>query len=271
MRYAKRFVFTLALFFLVLALACARAPITGRSQLMLVPQSQLLAMSDDQFETFLSEHEVVKGTDNARMVEEVGRDIARAVEEYFRQNGMFDELDSYKWEFALVAEDQINAFAMPGGKVVVYEGIMPVAKTEAGLATVMAHEVAHVVARHGAERMSHFLLTQLGGLALSVALSEQPQQTQALWMTAYGVGAQVGYLLPYSRLQEKEADKLGLVFMAMAGYDPHAAVDLWQRMAAQKEDGGPPVFLSTHPTDQQRIEYIYDYIPEAMKYYHPKE
>jgi len=166
-----------------------------------------------------------------------------------------------------VEDKQINAWCMPGGKVVVYTGILPVAQGEAGLAVVMGHEIAHAIAEHGNERMSHGLLAQFGGMALEEALSSQAGATKQLWMSVYGVGAQYGALLPYSRLQENEADRLGLIFMAMAGYDPNAAAPFWQRMASQKGGAAPPEFLSTHPSDATRIENIKRLIPEAMGYY----
>ncbi|MBU2489646.1 MAG: M48 family metallopeptidase [Proteobacteria bacterium] len=268
MRNLPRFVFILLLV-LILA-ACTQVPVTGRSQLNFIPNSQIMSMSSQQYQEFLQENKVVKGTAEARMVQSVGARVAGAVEAYFRQEALSDRISDYKWEFNLVADDQINAFAMPGGKVVVYEGLLPVSKTEAGLAAVIGHEVAHAVAEHGSERMSQLLLTQLGGMALSVALSDKPQETQALYMTAFGLGTTVGLVLPFSRLQEKEADHLGLIFMAMAGYDPHEAVTLWERMAAQKDGAGVPEFLSTHPADQTRISLLKDYLPEAMRYYHPQ-
>jgi predicted Zn-dependent protease len=180
---------------------------------------------------------------------------------------MSDQLRDYRWEFNIVEDSSINAWCMPGGKVVVYTGIMPVVQNETGLAVVMGHEIAHAVANHGQERMSQGLIAQMGGMALSAALQKKPEQTQALFMTAYGVGAQVGALLPYSRLQESEADHIGLIFMAMAGYDPHGALDFWRRMANTGKGGAPPEFLSTHPSDETRIKKIEDLIPEAMTYY----
>jgi predicted Zn-dependent protease len=156
---------------------------------------------------------------------------------------------------------------MPGGKVVFYTGILPVCRDEEGIAVVMGHEVAHAVAQHGSERMSQGLMTQLGGAALGVALKDEPEETQALWFTAYGLGTQVGVLLPYSRLHESEADHLGLIFMAMAGYNPNESVEFWQRMADSKKGGGPPEFLSTHPSDETRINDLKKLVPEAMKYY----
>jgi predicted Zn-dependent protease len=249
--------------------ACSTVPLTGRSQLLLIPESQVMALSFDQYGKFISQHQVVKGTPDAQMVQRVGQRIQKAVETYFRQTGQSNLLSGYKWEFHLVKDKQENAFCMPGGKVVVYTGILSVTKNEAGLATVLGHEVGHAVARHGNERMSQGLITQLGGAALGAALSSRPAETQQLFMAAYGMGTQVGVLLPYSRLQESEADRLGLIFMAMAGYDPHHAVDFWRRMENQKNQAAPPEFLSTHPSHATRIADIESYLPTAMKYYRP--
>lgn len=201
------------------------------------------------------------------MVKTVGHKIQGAVEKYMKDNNLSDRLNGYNWEFNLVESNEVNAWCMPGGKVVVYTGILPITQNAGGLAVVMGHEIAHAVARHGDERMSQALLTQLGGVALSVALKDQPEKTQQLWMAAFGAGTQVGVLLPYSRLQESEADHLGLIFMSMAGYDPHIAVDFWGRMAKMNQGQKPPEFLSTHPSDQSRIEKIKSELPEAMKYY----
>jgi predicted Zn-dependent protease len=176
-------------------------------------------------------------------------------------------LSNYSWEFNLVQNAEKNAWCMPGGKVVVYTGILPVTSNEAGLSVVLAHEISHAVAGHGDERMSQGLLAQLGGLALSQALSQKPQQTQQLWMTVFGVGVQYGALLPYSRLQESEADHLGLIFMSMAGYNPNEALMFWQRMAQQNNGQAPPEFMSTHPSDASRIAKIKEELPEAMRYY----
>jgi predicted Zn-dependent protease len=254
---------------LVIALltACSTVPVTGRRQLDLVDSNQIMAMSAEQYQKFMAEHEVIRGTEDARMVRRVGERISAAVTNYLTATGRSDLITGYNWEFNLVKDPSVNAWAMPGGKVAVYTGILPVAQNESGLATVMGHEVAHAVAQHGNERMSQGLLTQLGGMALSVALSQNPSQTNSLFMAAYGLGTQVGVLLPYSRLQESEADRLGLIFMAMAGYDPREAVGFWQRMAAQSKGGSPPEFLSTHPAHETRIERIEKYLPEAMKYY----
>jgi predicted Zn-dependent protease len=252
---------------LLMVVSCSTAPVTGRSQLDLVPDSTMLSMSFQQYDEFLQEHEISRDRAKVQMVRRVGRRIQEAVEEYFARQNLSNELEGYRWEFNLVEDDQINAFAMPGGKVVVYTGILPVARDETGLAVIMGHEIAHAVAKHGNERMSQMLVTQMAGMGLAAALQNQPGATRQLAMAAFGAGATVGFLLPYSRVQESEADRLGLIFMAMAGYDPHAAVDFWKRMASKKEGKAPPEFLSTHPADETRIRKIQQLIPEALQYY----
>jgi predicted Zn-dependent protease len=248
-------------------LACSTVAVTGRKQLNLIPQSTMLSMSSQQYGEFLKTNKLSADQDRTRMVKRVGSKIQKAVEQYFTERDMSDKLKDYDWEFNLVESEEVNAWCMPGGKVVIYTGILPVTKDESGLAVVMGHEIAHAIAQHGNERMSQGMITQLGGMALSKALEEKPEQTQQLWMAAFGIGAQVGVLLPYSRLHESEADHLGLIFMAMAGYDPNTAVAFWQRMAKMKGGQAPPEFLSTHPSDQTRIEKIKALIPEAMQYY----
>lgn len=246
---------------------CTTVPITGRKQLDLIPDDQMMAMSFQQYDEFLKANKVSADQEKVAMVRKVGVRIRGAVEQYFRNQGMSSQLKEYKWEFNLIESEDVNAWAMPGGKVVVYTGLLPVAQTEAGLAVVMGHEIAHAVAKHGDERMSQALLAQMGGMALSEALKNKPEETQNLWLAVYGVGAQVGVLLPYSRTQESEADHLGLIFMAMAGYDPHEAVYFWERMMAQKDGAAPPEFLSTHPSGTTRINNMKKLIPEAMEYY----
>jgi predicted Zn-dependent protease len=251
----------------IFVISCQTVPVTGRTQLQIVPSDQILAMSTESYNDFLSKHEVVRGTAEANQVNRVGERIRLAVERYFAQRNLSHQLSGYQWEFNLVRNADVNAWAMPGGKVVVYTGMLPIARDETGLAVVMGHEIAHVVAKHGNERMSQGLVTQMGGMALGAALSQRPQQTQGLFMAAFGLGAQVGVLLPYSRLQESEADHLGLIFMAMAGYDPRAAVPFWERMAMEKTKAAPPAFLSTHPPTEARIENIRALIPEAMTHF----
>ena len=251
----------------LLFVSCATVPVTGRRQLSLISSGEMHAMSYKEYDKFLSQHKVVTNTEQAKIVKRVGRRIQKSVEKYFADKKMSAHLEGYEWEFNLVDEATVNAWCMPGGKVVVYSGLLPITQDETGLAVVMGHEIAHAVANHGKERMSQGLIVQMGGAALSQAISEKPEETQNLFLTAYGVGTQVGLMLPYSRLHESEADRLGLIFMAMAGYDPRAAVDFWKRMAGSKGGSSAPEFLSTHPSDKTRINNLKQLLPEALDYY----
>ena len=253
----------------VFVLGCSTVPVTGRRQLSLVPSSQLMALSAQSYNDVLTESKVVKNTAEAQMISRVGNKIKTAVEQYMAQNNLSDQLEGFDWEFTLIDEPTVNAWAMPGGRVAFYTGILPICRDDAGVAVVMGHEVAHAIANHGGERMSQGLAQQLGGVALSVALQEQPQMTQQLAMTAFGLGSNVGYILPHSRLQESEADEIGLIFMAMAGYDPSEAPEFWKRMQAQEQGARPPEFLSTHPAPETRIRDLEKLVPKAMKYYRP--
>jgi predicted Zn-dependent protease len=261
-----------AISFIVIILAillqyCAVVPLTGRKQLSLVPESEMISMSFTNYSEFLKDNTLSSDKSSADMVKEVGTKISAAVTKYFADNNLSSQLEGYQWEFNLVKNDTtVNAWCMPGGKVVVYSGILPVTKDKNGLAVVLSHEIAHAVARHGNERMSQELLTQYGSLALNEALKQKPEQTKSIFNTAYGLGSQIGVLLPFSRQHELEADKMGLIFMAMAGFDPSLAVTFWERMASA---GGtkPPEFLSTHPSDATRIEKIRAALPEALQYY----
>jgi predicted Zn-dependent protease len=257
------------LFFLLAGMlvlqACTSVPLTGRKQLNFIPSATMLSMSFDQYGQFLKENKLSANADKAGMVKRVGKRVQGAVEVYFAEHNLSQELKGYAWEFNLVESDQANAWCMPGGKVVVYTGILPFTQNENGLAVVMGHEIAHAVAKHGNERLSQQLLVQMGGVALSEAFKEKPQETRALWLGVFGVGAQLGALLPFSRVHENEADHLGLIFMAMAGYDPNGAVVFWQRMA-EKSGGKLPQFLSTHPSSESRIRKIKAEVPEAMTY-----
>ncbi|HLN52509.1 MAG TPA: M48 family metallopeptidase [Lentimicrobium sp.] len=248
--------------------ACSTNRVTGRKQLSLVPESELQMMASQQYDAFLKENKVVSpsSSQDAAMVQRVGSRIADAITNYYNGIGKPDVIKGYDWEFNLVDNKDINAWAMPGGKVVVYTGLLPVTQTEEALAVVVGHEIAHAIAQHGNERMSQQLVQQLGGVALQIALAKQPQQTQEIFMTSYGIGTTVGAILPFSRKEELEADKFGLFFSAMAGYDPQVAIPFWQRMA---NSGGqkPPEFLSTHPADQTRINKLQGIMPEAMQYY----
>lgn len=263
----KKSIKTFAL--LILFTACAKVPITKRKQVNLIPESELVAMSLAEYGTFLSKNPPVNASNpDAALVKRVGARIQNSVIKFMNENGYAKRIQGYKWEFNLVNSPEANAWCMPGGKVVVYSGLLPITQDEASLAFVMGHEIAHAVARHGNERMSQGLITQLGGVALDVALSTKTSQTRNLFLTAYGAGSTLG-ILKFSRTHESEGDKLGLVFAAMAGYDPNKAITFWQRMAAQ---GGakPPEFLSTHPSDATRIADIKAYLPQAMKYYKPQ-
>jgi predicted Zn-dependent protease len=258
--------FFLGLTFSMLVWSCSTVPITGRKQLNLLAESELMAMSLTQYQTFLGENKLSSNAEQAQMVTRVGKRIATAVETFFAEHQMSDRIKDFEWEFNLVEDDTPNAWCMPGGKVVVYTGILPITRDDTGLAVVMGHEIAHAVARHGNERMSQQMGVQLGNVALSVALEEKSEETKNVFLSAYGVGSQVLLMLPYSRTHETEADKMGLVFMAMAGYNPNEAVGFWQRMS---ELGGekPPEFLSTHPADETRVKDLKAYLPEALKYY----
>ncbi len=253
---------------LLLLVACSTVPITGRKQLSLIPNSQILPLSFDSYQQVLKENKLSTNKEQVAMVKNVGEKIQHAVEEYMAKHNMSDALEGYKWEFNLIQDDNtVNAWCMPGGKVAFYSGIMPICKDEAGVAVVMGHEVAHAIANHGRERMSQGLVQQLGGVALAVAIQDKPQETQQLFYSAYAIGTTYGAMLPYSRLHESEADKLGLIFMAMAGYDPHEAPKFWERMAAQSSGQQPPEWMSTHPSHESRIENLNEYMPTAMKYY----
>lgn len=247
-------------------LSCAKVPITGRKQLNMLPESTLMDMSLTNYNTFLEENKVAPTTSSdAQMVKNVGSKISRAVEEFLNSTGQSKRIRNYNWEFNLVNDKIVNAWCMPGGKVVVYSGLLAVSKTETGLAVVMGHEVAHAIARHGNERMSQQLLVQAGGIGLAIAMSEKPQLTQDLFMLSYGISSTLG-VLSYSRKHESEADKMGMVFMAMAGFNPEEAVPFWERMAAS---GGakPPELISTHPSNERRISDIQEFLPLAMTYY----
>ncbi len=236
---------------------CASAPYTGRSQLILISEDQERSLGFSAYQSLVKKEKVVRGTAASEMLERVGSRIAAAADR-----------PDYDWEFVLIENDQVaNAFALPGGKVFVYTGILEYTKNEAGLATVVGHEIAHVLARHGAERMSIGLLSQIGETALVAAVNSQSPTAVRAFQSAYGIAANIGVILPYSRQQEYEADRIGLILMAKAGYDPHAALDFWERMSRSAQGPKPPPFLSTHPTDEARIKKIQGLLPEALSYY----
>lgn len=247
---------------------CILNKVTGRKQLSLVQESELQSMAISQYSTFLSENKVLNpaGNKDAAMVDRVGARISNAITNYYKSQGKESVTSGYNWEFNTVDSKEVNAWCMPGGKVVVYSGLMPVTQNETALAIVVGHEIAHAIAKHGSERMSEAMMQQLGGMALQVALSQKPQQTQDLFMQSYAIGSQIGAILPWSRQQETEADQYGLIYAAMAGYNPQEAIAFWNRMSAA---GGakPPEFLSTHPSDETRMRKLKQFMPEAMKYY----
>lgn len=260
--------------FFVLAaflIACSKNALTGKKQLTLLPETELMSMATTEYQSFLSKNKVVGTSSNrdAQMVNRAGDRIVKAVEAYYAEKGMSDKLKGFKWETNLVEDKAVNAWCMPGGKIVVYTGILPITQNEAALAAVMGHEVSHALLQHGNQRMSQGLLQQLGGVALSVAVANKPAETQNLFLGAYGVGTTVGVMLPFSRNHELEADKYGLIWTAMAGYNPQEAIGLWERMEKASNGQKPPEFLSTHPSEGRRIEKLKEMMPEAMKYYKP--
>lgn len=245
--------------------SCSSVPITGRQQLSLVSDSEVMTLSLQEYNDFIKTAK--KSTDKTAtaLVEKVGRNIANAVEAYFKVTNMESLLSEYKWEFNLVEDSQVNAFCMPGGKIVVYTGILPYTKDETGLAVVLGHEVGHAIAKHANERMSNQLALNYGGAALGTLLEKSSATTQTIGSAVWGLGSQVGIMLPFNRKQELEADHLGLILMTIAGYDPNQAIPFWQRMSQQGSKGME--FLSTHPSDESRIKQIQKEIPEAMEYY----
>jgi len=257
--------------FVTFLVACTRNPITGRNQITLLPESEVQSMATTEYQKFLSTNRVVSSSNNrdAEMVRRVGQRITRAVTDYYASQGQSAKLAGYNWEYNLIESKDVNAWCMPGGKIVVYSGLLPITQNEAALAVVMGHEVSHAIFNHGNERMSQGLLQQLGGVALSVAVANKPQETQNLFLSAYGVGTGVGVLLPFSRKHEYEADRYGLNWAAMAGYNPQEAIPLWQRMEQAANGQKPPEFLSTHPSEGNRIEQLEKFMPEALQYYKP--
>lgn len=261
--------FLIAVFILA---GCAKNQVTGRKQLILMPEVELQAMAGQQYKQFLTQNKIVAANVNkdAEMVRRVGTRIAYAITKYYEGQGKGNILDGYTWEFNLVDNKDVNAWCMPGGKVVVYTGLLPVAQNEAALAVVMGHEIAHAISLHGNERMSQGVMQQLGGVALAIAVSSKPAETQNIFLQSYGIGSTVLGTLPFSRKQETESDRFGLIFSAMAGYNPNEAIPFWQRMAKAGSGGQkPPEFLSTHPSDETRIANMQKFIPEAMQYYKP--
>ncbi len=262
----KRFVLSALLTAALLFVGCSTAPITGRKQVKLVSDTAMIAQSAASYREVIAEGPLSTNRQQTEQIRRVGRRISAAVERYFSEHNQAYLLKDFNWEFNLIDKDEPNAWCMPGGKVAFYTGILPYTRDDTGIAVVMGHEIAHAVAGHGAERISHQMIQQGGGYLLNI-FSRDSDYHGAI-MAVYGIGSELGGILPYSRLHESEADRLGLIFMAMAGYDPNAAVGFWSRMAASGT-GKPPEFLSTHPSDERRIRDIQQHLPEAMQYYNP--
>ncbi|MFY0631268.1 MAG: M48 family metallopeptidase [Flavobacteriaceae bacterium] len=248
-----------------LLVECTTVPITGRKQFNIVKDENVLPASFAQYKGFLEENKLSQDKKKTNQIKNIGKNISEAVDRFMRNNNMQKEADSYKWEFNLVEDKTINAWCLPGGKVVFYTGILPICANEDGIAAVMGHEVAHAFAKHGQERMSQGQLQALGGIAVALGTGGKDEDTQRIWSMAYGVGSNVG-MLAFSRKHEAEADKLGLVFMIMAGYDGREAAEVWVRMSENSGGKkGPPQILSTHPSNESRIQALRAYLPEAKK------
>ena len=262
-------IFVIGAFMTVLA-ACTQNAITGRNQLALLSETELQSMAVQEYRQFLSQSRVVSASANkdAEMVRRVGQRLTTAITRYYSQQGLANELEGFKWEYNLVDAKDVNAWCMPGGKIVVYTGLLPVTQNEAALAVVVGHEIAHAVAKHGNERMSQAMVAEGIG-TIGGAVTAGNSKVNTIFNSIYGPGATIGVLLPNSRKQELEADKFGLIFTAMAGYNPQEAVPLWQRMQQMSNGQRPPEFLSTHPTEENRIARLKALMPEALKYYKP--
>jgi len=250
------------LFLIFVLCACTANPLTGKKNLAIVSNAQLFPMAYTQYNQFLNENTVITGTSEAEMVVRVGNRLAQAAQKLLESEGHPDYLSDYQWEFKLVKDDSINAWAMPGGKIVFYSGIIPVAQNEEGIAVVMGHEIAHAILNHGQQRLSADIIQQLGALGLSFATASSSPEARALIMLAYGVGSNLAGKLPFSREHENEADRYGQILMAIAGYNPDEAANFWERMSAAG-GGSIPEFLSTHPSDENRIVNLRNFSPEA--------
>ena len=255
---------------LMLLAGCSSVPLTGRKQVLLVSDQEVLSSSLTQYNDYIKTATKSNNAKQSAMVTRVGQKIAAATEQYLRQNGLESEVKNFAWEFNLVKDQQLNAFCMPGGKIVVYEGLLGIVSSDDELAVVVGHEVAHAVAKHSNERMSQQLMAQYGAAILGQAVSNRSTAVQQLATSVYGIGAQYGVMLPFSRKHEREADYMGLVFMTMAGYNPDEAVGFWQKMSAGGS-GSVPEFMSTHPSDATRIAEIKKWLPEIKAKYQPKK
>lgn len=259
----KKYLLVAGVCIIGLIFSCSQNPFTGTKSLNFVSNSELFPSAFQQYSAFLKENKVITGTADAKRVENVGIKIKNAAERWLKANGQSTYLNGYQWEYKLIESKELNAWCMPGGKIVVYSGILPVTQDEAGLATVMGHEVAHALANHGAQRMSAAQIQELGAVGVALATGGKSAEQQQMWQQYYGIGSQVGVMLPFSRNQESEADKIGLTLMALAGYNPDAAIQFWSRMSAKSGGSAPPELLSTHPADATRIANLKRLIPAA--------
>ncbi|MBP5323364.1 MAG: M48 family metallopeptidase [Bacteroidaceae bacterium] len=262
----KKVLFLLCAAALILS-SCSSVPLTGRSRVMLVSDADVLSSSLSQYSEYMKTATPSTNAAGKAMVQRVGKNIAAAAEKFMTDNGMADDLANYSWEFNLVKDNELNAFCMPGGKIVVYDGLLQLVQSDADLAVVVGHEVAHAVAKHSAERLSQQMLAQYGAVALGTVLSTKSEAAQQLGQTVYGLGANYGVMLPFSRKHESEADYMGIIFMALAGYDPNVAVTFWQKMASTGQNNIPAI-LSSHPSDEKRIKDLQKNLPKAQQYYH---
>jgi len=252
------------LFVVATVISCKTVKMTGRKQFNMVPNSQIFPASFAQYNGFLQEHKVSTDATQSERIKRIGNRLIKAVEKYYKKNGWESDLQGYKWEVNLVDDPQMNAFCMPGGKIVYYTGLLKVTTTDAEIAAVMGHEISHALANHGAERMSMAYGQQLGAILTMLATSKAKPEDQKKWMAIYGYGSQLGVMLPYSRKHEAEADKMGQILMAIAGYNPDAAAEVWVKMSKM---GGqqPPEFLSTHPSNERRMNNLRKWAPEAKR------
>jgi len=259
----RKSVLALSGLILVMVAACSQNPFTGKQDFNIVSNDQIFPTAFQQYDQFLKDNKVIKGTADAQRVTNVGQKIKAAAEKYLNANGYKGYLDGYAWEYNLVQDPAVNAWCMPGGKIVVYTGILPITKDDAGLATVMGHEVAHALVNHGAQRMSAAQVQELGAAGVQAATAGKSAAAQNIYMQAYGISTEYGAMLPFSRKHENEADEIGLTLMAIAGYSPDKAVEFWERMEANAGGGAPPEFMSTHPSGATRIAHIKSLAPAA--------
>lgn len=248
---------------LAILVGCSTVPITGRKTINVVPDSQVLPTSFSQYKTFLSENKKSKDVKKTNEIKAIGKKISMAVDKFLRANNKAQEADSYRWEFNLIEDKTVNAWCMPGGKVVFYTGILPIADNKDGIAAIMGHEIAHAFAKHGQERMTAGYIQQFGSVAVALGTSDKDPKKQQIFNAAFGLGSKVG-MLKFSRVHESEADKLGMVFMIMAGYNPEEAINVWIRMSKLGKSSTPE-FLSTHPSNETRIKALRAFLPEAKR------